>query len=251
MTLRLRPGAEARSSVVAVAGAKGSPGCTFLAVGLARCLADRGLETLLVDADGEEGGVGPSLALPGGQAPDLERAAALGWAPEVLRDAAVEAMPRLRALDLSGAAESLRDGDGRDLVAAARRDHALVVLDLGHAWGRLERQLAAAADWVVWVLLADRQGLERADRRLSTLALGGGRGLVVNRSARWSLAGADRALVERHGIPLLARIPEHFGAARRVSERGGAAHRQRPFRAPFERIARTVHPDLEGTGTWP
>jgi Mrp family chromosome partitioning ATPase len=250
MTVRTR-GADPRTSVVAIAGAKGSPGCTFLAVGLARCVADRGLETLLVDADGEEAGVAPALALPAVQAPDLERAAALGWAPEVLRDAAVEASPRLRALDLTTGGDSLPAADGRDFVAAARRDHALVVLDLGHAWGRFQRQVAAAADWVLWVLLADRQGLERADRRLNGLAPAGCRGLVVNRSARWSLAGADRALVDRHGIPLLARIPEHPGAARRVSERGAAAHRQRPFRSAFERVARTVHPDLEGTGTWP
>lgn len=251
MTLRARAGVDSRASVVAVAGAKGSPGCTFLAVGLARCLADRGLETLLVDADGEEAGVAPALALPAVQAPDLERAAALGWGPEVLRDAALEASPKLHALDLTTGGDSLPAADGREFVAAARHDHALVVLDLGHAWGRFQRQLAAAADWVLWVVLADRQGLERADRRLSGLAFAGGRGLVVNRSARWSLAGADRALVDRHGIPLLARIPENPGAARRVSERGAAAHRQRPFRAAFERVARTVHPDVEGTGTWP
>jgi MinD-like ATPase involved in chromosome partitioning or flagellar assembly len=251
MTLRLGEGDPRRTSVVAVAGAKGSPGCTFVAVGLARCLADRGVQTLLVDADGEEAGIAPALALPCTETPDLERAAALGWAPEVLRDAAVDAGTKLRALDLTSGGDSLPGTDGRDFVAATRQDQGLVVLDLGHAWGRFQRQLAAAADWVVWVLMADRQGVERADRRLSSLALTGGRGLVVNRSARWGLAGADRALVERHAIPLLARIPEHAAAARRVSERGAAAHRQRAFRPGFERIARTVHPDVEGTGSWP
>lgn len=251
MTLRLRAAETPHTRVVAIAGAKGSPGCTFVAVGLARCLADRGIETLLVDVDGEEAGVAPALALPGGDAPDLERAAALGWAPEVLRDAAVDAGPKLRALDLTSGGDSLPATDGRDFVSAARQGHGLVVLDLGHAWGRFQRQLAAAADWLLWVLVPDRQGVERADRRLASLALVGGRGLVVNRSARWSLAGADRALIERHAIPVLARIPEHGGAARRVSERGAAAHRQRPFRPGFERIARTVHPDLEGTATWP
>jgi CO dehydrogenase nickel-insertion accessory protein CooC1 len=253
MSLRLRPGEESRTSVVAVAGAKGSPGCTFIAVGLARCFAERGLETLLVDADGEDSGVASALALPAMEAPDLARAAALGWAPEVLRDAAVEAAPRLRMLDLSadGAFEAGGDADGRELIAAARCDHSMVVLDLGHAWGGLQRQLAAAADWMLWVLVPDRQGLERADRRLAGLMLSGGRGLVVNRAARWSLGGADRALVERHRIPLLARVPEHAAAARRVSDRRAAAHRQRAFRAPFERMARTVHPDVEGTGRWP
>jgi CO dehydrogenase nickel-insertion accessory protein CooC1 len=251
VTLRLRASGERRTSVVAVTGAKGSPGCTFLAVGLARCLAERGLSTLLVDADGEEAGIAPALGLAGGHGSDLERAAALGWAPEVLRDAACEAGPKLRVLDLASAADSLPAADGREFVGAARQEHAVVVLDLGHGWGRFQRQLAAAADWLLWILLADRQGVERADRRLAGLALGGGRGLVANRCGGWMLAGADRALVERHGIPLVARIPEHWGAARRVSERGAPAHRQGPFRAGFERVARTVHPDVEGRGTWP
>ncbi|HEX6488371.1 MAG TPA: hypothetical protein VF137_05780 [Candidatus Dormibacteraeota bacterium] len=242
---------ERRTRVVAVGGAKGSPGCTFVAVGLARCFADHGLPTMLIDADGEEGGVGTALALPGRRQADLGRAAALGVDPGVLRDAAIEASPRLWVLEIGAGELGDQAPDGREVVTAARLDHQVVVVDLGHAWSRLQRQFAAAADWLLWVAVPDRQGLERADRALGRLLHGGGRGLVVNRSARWSLRGADRALVERHAIPLVARLPEHRAAARRVSERSAPAHRQRQFRGGFRLLARTVHPDVEGGGKWP
>ena len=44
-----------RSRVIAVASAKGSPGCSFVALGLAGRLAEAGLETLVIDADAEAG----------------------------------------------------------------------------------------------------------------------------------------------------------------------------------------------------
>jgi len=247
VNLKSAAATERRTRVVAIAGAKGSPGCTFIAVGLARCLADSGIDTLLVDADAEDVGVAPALGLPGQAAPDLGRAAALGLDADALREATEEVAPRLRALHVSGE----KHADGREMVGAARRDHALVVIDLGHAWGRLQRQLAAAADWVLWVVVADRQGLERADRGLAALLPGGGRGLVVNRAARWSLAGGDRVLVERHRIPLVARVPDNRRSARRVTEQSVPAHRERAFRRALQQIARTVHPDVQGGGTWP
>jgi Flp pilus assembly CpaE family ATPase len=255
MKLRVRTEGERRARAVAIAGAKGSPGCTFLAVGLARCLVASGLPALLVDADAEEPGVAAALALPGGPATDLAQAATLGLDPEVLQGATSEAGGGLRVLELAGqgpfGALAGLDVDGRELLVAARQAVPAVVIDLGHSWGPLQRQLAAAADWLLWVLVPDRLGVERADRALSGLAPAASRGLVVNRATRWSLGGAERTLVERHHLPLVARFPEHRRCARVVSERGGAAHRQRPFRAGLLRVARTVHPDLEGGGTWP
>lgn len=244
-----------RTRVVGVAGAKGSPGCTFLAVGLARCLADHGLEVLLIDADAEEPGVAAALALPGAAAADLAGASALGVDADVLRDARIEAGPRLGVLEVAGQGPFQAIGampvDGRELLAAARESQGAIVIDLGHAWGPLQRQLAAAADWLLWVLVPDRLGVERADRALGGLALGTARGLIVNHASRWSLGGAERTLVERHHVPLVARLPDHRRCAHFVSERRAAAHRQRPFRRGLRLVARTVHPDLEGGGTWP
>jgi len=47
--------------VIAIAGAKGSPGCSFLAVALARCLAANKIPTLLLDGDAEGGGLAAML----------------------------------------------------------------------------------------------------------------------------------------------------------------------------------------------
>jgi len=47
--------------VIAIAGAKGSPGCSFLAVAIARCLSANMISTLLLDGDAEGGGVGSLL----------------------------------------------------------------------------------------------------------------------------------------------------------------------------------------------
>ncbi len=47
--------------VIAIAGAKGSPGCSFLALALARCLAGANISTLLIDADAEGGGLAAML----------------------------------------------------------------------------------------------------------------------------------------------------------------------------------------------
>jgi hypothetical protein len=140
--------------------------------------------------------------------------------------------------------------DGRELVGATREAFPAAILDLGHCWGPLQRRMAAAADWLLWVLVPDRLGVERADRALGGLAVGRARGLVVNRASRWSLGGAERVLVDRHQVPLLARFPEHRRCARAVSERSAAAHRQRPFRRALEMVARTVHPDVDGGGAW-
>ena len=244
-----------RARVVAVAGAKGSPGCTFVAVGLARCLADAGLQVLLLDADAEEPGVAAALALPAGRAGDLARATTLGVDPDALDEASVQVGTGLRVLEVAGQGPFGDIGslpvDGRELAASAREVYQAAVFDLGHSWGPLQRQLAAAADWLLWVLVPDRLGVERADRALGGLAVGRSRGLVVNRCSRWSLAGAERILVERHHLPLVARLPENRRGARAVSERNAAAHHQRPFRRGLETVARTVHPDLEGGGSWP
>lgn len=254
--MRVKAGGEGRRTrVVALAGAKGSPGCTFMAVGLARCLAAAGLPVLLVDADAEEPGVAAALALRGGRAPDLDRAAGLGVSPDALEEASVEAADGLLVVELAGQGPFGALGsvpvDGRELLAASRELGRTVVLDLGHCWAPLQRQLAAGADWLLWVLVPDRLGVERADRALAGLAVGRSRGLVVNRASRWSLGGAERTLVERHHVPLVARVPEHRRSARAVSEHAAAAHRQRAFRSGLRTVARTVHPDLEGGGAWP
>ena len=58
-----------RARIVVIASAKGSPGCSFIALGLAARLAEAGLATLLVDADSEAGSLSASLDLARTQPP--------------------------------------------------------------------------------------------------------------------------------------------------------------------------------------
>ena len=137
--------------------------------------------------------------------------------------------------------------------AAREGGFAAVVIDLGHLPGRLQRQLAAASDWLLWVVLPDRLGLERADQVIARSELTpGSAGLVLNRQDRYAVKGADRALSERHRLPLMARLRDDRKAALTASARR-PAHANRRFRGPFDDLARALHPDLAGTSTavWP
>ncbi len=233
-----------------VASAKGSPGCSFVALGLAGRLAEAGIQTLLVDADAEDGSLAGSLDLPGveGQVP----LAGLG----VLTEAAIAGVARpvaagLQCIDLSGPERVV---DGRQLAELGRTRYPAIVADIGHAPGRLQRELVAAADWLLWVVAPDRSGFERADRALSRDALPRvSSGIVLNRLGPDRLPDAGSVLAERHRLPLLARLPESTRAAREASRRCSAPHRAREFRRPFAELARCVHPDIHGGGgeRWP
>lgn len=235
--------------MVAVAGAKGSPGVSFVSAGLACRFASLGMPALAVDADAE----GPALAALF-DAPDKTAERPSGGAavltPDTLRAMAVAVEGRLSLLELGPQGDDL---DGRAIAGTAREaGFAAIICDLGHQHGPLQKQLAAAADWLVWVVEPDRLGLDRADRALAAPALRGAScGLVLNRLGAHTLKGADRALCAHHELPLLARVPEDRGAASRCTARA-PWHRQRRFGAAFEELARALHPDLAGRrgGAW-
>lgn len=241
-----------RCRVVAVASAKGSPGVTFITAGLACRLADLGLEVLAIDADAEDRTLAATLSIEEtAERDELARGAALGTvAPDSLRAAAVRVTSRLSLVE----APDVDALDGRSLVGTAREaGYAAVIIDMGHAMGRLQRQLAAASDWLLWVVLADRLGLERADQVIARGDLTpGSAGLVMNRCDRHAIKGADRALSERHRLPVMARIRSDRGAALGSSARR-PPHSQRGFRSAFDELARSLHPDLAGTSraVWP
>lgn|SRR5487761_242897 len=216
------------SRVIAIAGAKGSPGCSFLAVALARRLAESHVSTLLLDADAEGGGVAAVLDLGSGDVnktgsadpPPMEVEADL-WFAE-LGDASGEAFDSFRRL------------------ADARARHQAVIVDLGHSTEAMQRQLSAAADWLLWVVVPDRSGLQRADAAMATGVLGAANaGLVFNRVGRGCLEGAEDALCSRHQLRVLAR----FTADRQVADRmagGRAVHRLWSLRRPLRELARSI-----------
>lgn len=239
-----------RRRLITVASAKGSPGCSFVALGLAGRLAESGLETLLVDADGEWGTLASALDL----APPTADVYLGGPGPvsEAAIDSAVRsAGPRLHCLDLSG---EVVDADGRQLAEVARQRYPAVVVDVGHQPGRLQRELVACSDWLLWVVAPDRSGFERADRALAGADLPRvSAGLVLNRLGPDRLADAGALLAERHRLPLLARLPESPGGARAAARRCQGPQRVREFRRHFAELARCLHPDVTGGGgdRWP
>ncbi|MEA2657390.1 MAG: hypothetical protein QOI23_2755, partial [Chloroflexota bacterium] len=196
-----------RGTVIAIAGAKGSPGCSFLAVAIARCLAANTISTLLLDGDAEGGGVGSlldaNIAMPARAAEGRA-----GDERQVGADGCLSFAEVGQIVDAST--------NGIQLVDAARSRHQSVVVDLGHSTGALQRQLSAAADWLLWVVVPDRSGLERADRALESGVLGAAKvGLVFNRIGPGRLSRADEVLSSRHQLPVMARINDD----RRLSER--------------------------------
>lgn len=242
-----------RSRVIGVAGAKGAPGASFVAAGLACRLAALGLTVLAIDADAEECSLS---ALLDAREPEASAPAAAEppgvLTPEALRGLAVGLVRNLHLAELTPA---LAAGvDGRAVVGAAREaGFAAAVCDLGHTHGGLQKQLAAGCDWLLWVVEPDRLGLDRADRALAAAALrSASAGLVLNRLGPHTLRGADRALSGRHELPVMAAIRED----RRAAARCTAAHPwhvERAFRGAFDDLARSVHPDLAGPrrGSWP
>jgi MinD superfamily P-loop ATPase len=231
------------SRVIAIAGAKGSPGCSFLAVALARCLSHANISTLLLDADAEGGGL--AAMLEPASARSLRELGSTAF-----DDEAVQIEQRLWFAELSQ--EDCGSLSGFDLASATRAKHQAVVVDLGHSAGSLQKQLSAASDWLLWVVAPDRSGLERADRALESGALGAGNvGLVINRVRPGCLARADEVLSSRHRVPVMARIKENRRVADRLSQ-GHPVHREWGFGRTLHELARSVYPDVATrTHAWP
>ena len=238
--------------MIALTGPKGTPGCSFIAAELAHSLAKQGLATLIVDADAEHGGLAALLDVRPNQWSDrLAGSAGLGGLDSsALRDSTLQVQEGLwfAALGESEAGPF----DGREIAEAARVVHDAVIVDLGHRPGPLQQQLAAVSDWLLWVVVPDRLGLERADRAVGARVLAAAScGFVFNRIHRGCLDGADVALSSSHGIPVMARIKEEARVAGCIAE-GRSALERRSMRDSIRSLARSVHPDAAAVnGTWP
>jgi MinD-like ATPase involved in chromosome partitioning or flagellar assembly len=223
--------------VVAIAGPKGSPGCSFLAVALARLLAERQLSTLLLDADEEGGGLAALL--------DLGPA-------DAINDGSPDALQVDRDLWFAELGQVTREPfNGLDWIGAARGRHDAIILDFGHSAGLVQRQLSAAADSLLWVVVPDRSGLQRADAALSLGRLqAAGAGLVFNRVRRGCLEGAEVALAGRHQMPVLARLAEDRHIADRLIH-GLPVHHVWSLRRPLRELASAIHVDaVPAVSSW-
>ncbi len=220
-----------KSRVVAVAGSKGSPGCSFLASALARHLAETQISTLLLDADAEGGGLAALL--------DIGSASAVNGNP-----ADEPAMHVDQNLWFAEIGQAGAEGfNGLEWMGAARADHQAVIVDLGHSTGPLQRQLSAAADWLLWMVVPDRSGLQRADTTLASRQLtAASAGVIFNRVRRGCLEGAEEALAGRHHLPVLGRFAEDRHISQRLTV-GLPVHRVWSLRRSLRTLANSLHPD--------
>jgi hypothetical protein len=205
-----------------------------LSVAIARCLAANTISTLLLDADAEGGGVGSLL-----DANIVMPARAADGRARDERKVGIE-----EGLWFAEVGQTV-DGpiNGIELVDVARSQHQSVVVDLGHSTGALQRQLSAAADWLLWVVVPDRSGLERADKALEAGVLGAANvGLVFNRIGPGRLSRAEEVLSSRHQLPVMARINEDRRLSDRLSE-GLPIHRERSLRHTLRELIRSIHPE--------
>lgn len=230
--------------VVAVWGPAGAPGRTTVATAIAGELAQRGLPTLLVDADPWGGAVAQQLGILD-EVSGLLAAARLVGSPD-LADRFAGAQRRLSdhlrvltGLPRADRWSEVRPGVLGDLVSLARRDSQVVLdtgftieqdlaVDLGRA-GRndLTREALEIADDVVVVGSADPVGLARLVRALDEVReIVVAPTVVVNRM-RPTLGWRERDVVAmlegfagRHGLAGVHFLPDDQAAVDRAAVAG-------------------------------
>ena len=208
-----------QAAVLAVVGGRGGAGATTLACALAQTAGRRGVETLLVDADPLGGGLDVVFLAedqPGLRWPDL--ATSRGRVPA---EALGRALPRLADLallswDRSSTTQVPADA-ARAVLAAARRSHELVVVDLPRHLDDVGREVLAAATSTLLVVPAEIRSVAGAARVAAQVsALCRDVRLVVRGPGP---AGLTSAEVQRNlGLPLVGELRTEPGLARAAEE---------------------------------
>ena len=212
-----------RADVVAVHGARGGVGCTFVATHLAQAFAARDLDCVLIDADPTYGDVSSALGLPD----DVHTIAdLLPLVPELtpahLDDAlhAHDAGFRVLAAPPADRAASVGGADLAAILGVAAASCDVVVVAPPRHLGELATSVSRRADRVLEVLSLDVLSFRAATRALEALeplGVASKVGFVVNRASRSEITPGD---VERvFGAAPLAVIPADR-AVPRAQDRG-------------------------------
>ncbi len=235
----LAPGAP----VVAVLGATGGAGATFVAIHLAAAIARRSIDGALVDLDVAFAGLTGPLGAPTTEVRTAEDLAASGGdlAPEQVRESLWRHPEGFGAL-LSPGRVDLDLGPvvyGR-AIAALRQAVSFVVLHVPREIGPLTRMALTAADPVLLVTRLDVASFRDARRVIDATGVEERVRIVVNRAARAEITPAD---VERvFGRPALAVIPSDR-RVRGAQDRGAILPRRGRIGRELDRLARVL---LEG-----
>lgn len=239
-----------RAVVVAVHGARGGAGATFVATHLASACVRRGSEVVVIDADPLYGDVAAAVGAPGEGVHTFADLLPLG--DEVGGDHLDEVLwchPDGFRVLLPPAPETagdVRAQDLRSVVRAAAAAADVVVLHLPRALDPLARAGIETADRVVEVLSLDVLSFRAASRALEALdPLGAGErvGFVVNRATRGEVAPSDVTRV--FGVEPLAVVPFERSVPRAQDHGRLLPGRGRVARV-FDRLAaRVVEPPTE------
>jgi secretion/DNA translocation related CpaE-like protein len=154
-----------RATTISVVGGSGGSGASTFAAALALAAADRGLATLLVDADP----IGPGLdlhlgadALDGMRWPDLATATGRLAAP-ALR----EALPRVHDVALLSwdreRPRHLTADAMRSVLTAGQRGHDLLVIDLPRRLDSVSEEVLSRSDHTVLLVRGDVTGVAAAN----------------------------------------------------------------------------------------
>jgi len=242
---RMRPATDAVAGgrVVAVCGAKGGAGATFVATHLAAAFARREVDCALVDLDVAFAEVTTALGVPVEEpVPTVADLAALGeeLSPDEARDALWRYPDGFGVLLAPGGTQSwspVGAGDYRRAIDALRRTVAALVLDVPRGVGPIPRVGLDAADLVVVVLQLDVASFRDARRVVESVGGPERCAFVVNRAARAEVTPADVRRV--FGAEPLAVIPVDRRASP-ARDRGRLLPKRGRTGRAFDRMAREL-----------
>ena len=189
---------EKRAKIVAVHGARGGVGATFVATHLAQALARRSLECVLLDADPTYGDVSSATGLPDDEVHTIADLLPLvhELTPAHLDDALWRHPSGFRVLAPPAAerASLVTPGDLSAIVRVAAGSCDAVVISLPREIGDLSLAVLEAADHVLEVLALDVQSFRAATRALEVVAplrVKARVSFVVNRARRGEITPGD------------------------------------------------------------
>lgn len=232
-------GSAVHAPIVAILGASGGVGATFVATHLAGSLARRSVDCALVDLDVVFAGASGPLGAPGEGVPTAAELARFGdLAPEQVRELLWKHPEGFGVLLSPGRSEPDLGAVvfGRAIAALAQTVR-LVLLHVPRQITPLTRTALAGADVALVIVRLDVASFRDARRLIEAAGIDDRARIVVNRTARAEVTPAD---VERvFGRPPLAaipsdrRVPREQARARLLSRRGRTGRE-------LDRLARTL-----------
>ncbi len=214
------------AAVIGVVGGRGGAGATTLACALAVTAAREGHSVLLVDGDPLGGGI--DLVFGGEQDRGMRWGGLLGTRGRVPAAALSDALPRMSGLSVlswdRGEATGVPAEAVHSVLAAGRRAHDLVVVDLPRALDDSSRAVLAEATTVLLVVPNEVRAAAAASRVAASVGLLCADLRVVTRGPAPSGLGGDE-VARALGLPLLGDLRPEPGLDLAL-ERGEAPARR-------------------------